>query len=705
MIKLIVFISQISPVIASVICIMLGLSVYLYNSRLKRNRLFLIFSLILSIWAFSCFMQSYTHSFMLAQYYDIVLYCAAVFAPTIFFHLSGEFTKIKRKGLTIICYLASITLFFMNFSPVFRFGVVYLQGNRFVTVPSIGWYIYLVFFTSIVGVALYDLYDLIRRSFGQIKLQAYYLLISFGFLIIGGSSYFALIMFKIRYPADAIFNLISSTALSFYEITIAYAITRYRLMEIEVIIRKTLLYSSLTAVISAVYFSLIYISDFFFKTLTGYNFMWVTIPSLFVLAIFFQPLKNYLQQRIDKTFFKTRYEADKIRVKFSDGINKLMKVEDLAEYINRAAYKIFKLSGCATYIFDEDQRKYICYDARGTMAEQKTKTFSDNDPLILEIKKSRKVVLRDEQKAMMQQEGNNTSRVLYEEMKNMNARICVSSLSRKKDYRLIAFLIADEKKSQDQFTSEDILLLETIASQAVLNIENAVLYQAMIEAKKRKLQIERLSDLGAAAANVAREARAALAPIISFSRQFARRWDDPGFLNNAQEYLPFEVERLRLILTGILEYSREFKYGLERINLKDTVGSMLGIIKFEARNKNITLEEDINDDIEINADKDRIRHVMLNLFINSMEAMPYGGKISVSGKKEEGKVVVRVSDTGSGIHHNTIDKIFDPFYTTKKNAIGLGLAIVRKVIEGHGGAVRAESRSGQGTDIIITLPQ
>jgi len=468
-------------------------------------------------------------------------------------------------------------------------------------------------------------------------------------------------------------------------------------------IRKGLSYLILTAVLSAIYLVLIYISDFFFKTLTGYNFLWVTIPSLFVLAIFFQPLKNDLQQRIDKTFFKAKYEADKIRAKFSEGISRLMNVRDLAEYINRSALKVFKLDGCATYIFDEEQKKYICYDARGTMAGLNGGSMGEDDRLVAEIKKNEKVILRDEQKAMMQQEGRSASSGLYEELKGLNARICVPSLSGKKDYRLIAFLIADEKKSQDNFTTEDVLLLETIANQAVLNIENAVLYQAMIEARKRKLQVERLSELGSAASNVAKEARAALAPIIEFSAQFKHRWDDPEFLSAAQEYLPFEVERLRLILIGILEYSREAKYGMEGLDLKKITDAMLGLIKYEARNRNITLEEDVDASLKISADKDRIRHVLLNLLLNSMEAMPYGGRIRISGKQENGKIVIKAADTGQGIPSDILPKIFDPFFTTKRNAIGLGLAIVKKVIEGHGGAVQVHSEAGKGTEVVITL--
>lgn len=661
-------------------------------------RLFFIFLLAVVEWSIFYTLWLSAKDPKIAEMYARICMIGVLLMPPIFFHFVVKLIDKKVRTFWILSnYVLSLFFIASVFSDIYIKGMRTIMSIGLWPIPGLIFPFTILHFVVVYLIAHVFMWRFIKNNRGIRQTQIKYVFIGTFVGGIAGASNFI----SWYTPIPPIFNVFTSV----YVTAIAYAITRYRFMDIEFIIRKGLLYSALTAIISAVYFSLIYISDFFFKTLTGYNFLWVTIPSLFVLAIFFQPLKNYLQQRIDKTFFKTKYEADKIRVKFSDGINKLMKIDDLAEYINRTAYKVFKLSGSAAYIFDEEQRKYVCRDARGTMAAQKGNSIGESDPLIIEIKKSEKVILRDEQKAMMQQGGKAAAPVLYEEMKGLNARICVPSLSGKKDYRLIAFLIADEKKSQDQFTTEDVMLLETFANQAVLNIENAVLYQAMIEARKRKLQVERLSELGSAASSVAKEARAALAPIIEFSHQFKHRYGDPDFISGAQEYLPFEVERLRLILIGILEFSRESKYGSDRINLKKMVNSMMDLIKYEARNKKINLNDHVDESIEISADKDRIRHVLLNLLINAMDAMPYGGKIWASGGIEEGKAVIKVSDTGTGITSDVMQKMFDPFFTTKKNAIGLGLAIVKKVIEGHGGSVEVYSEVGKGTTFVLKLPQ
>lgn len=489
-------------------------------------------------------------------------------------------------------------------------------------------------------------------------------------------------------------------------LVIAYVISRYRMEEKVIIVRKSLVYAALTAIVSALYLSAIYIFNFFFKSYTGYGMIWVTLPLMLGLAIFFQPLKNRIQESIDKYFFKIKYEADEIRAKFTVGISKLMKIDDLAEYIDRVALWTFKLSGCAVYIFDEERGRYICRDARGTLAYQKGSEVAENGEMLSYVKKSGTVLVRSELESMMKdyKRGSNLFKSIFDEMKALNASILVPSLSNKKDYKLVSFLIADEKKSQDRFTQEDILLLETIANQAIVNIENAVLYQARLDAKKKTLQAERLSELGSAAARVARQARAALTPIINFSDQFSNRWNDNAFLDNAQEYLPFEVERLRLIMMGILEYSKDSKFKFSKIRLDSLIAEMFRLINFQARNKNVILGNSVPEGLEIDADKDRIKHVLLNLFVNSLEAMQYGGKLSVSAEKKDCNIIMNITDTGSGIGRDIIGKVFDPFFTTKPNAIGLGLAVAKKIVESHNGTIQVESETGKGTAVIIKLP-
>jgi signal transduction histidine kinase len=103
-------------------------------------------------------------------------------------------------------------------------------------------------------------------------------------------------------------------------------------------------------------------------------------------------------------------------------------------------------------------------------------------------------------------------------------------------------------------------------------------------------------------------------------------------------------------------------------------------------------------------DTDQMTQVFLNILLNAIEATPKGGKVLIGQETDgEGRVQIAVEDTGGGIPREDLDKLFDPFFSTKKKGTGLGLAIVKSIIEGHGGEIEVESEPGKGTRFIVTL--
>ncbi|MEK7376938.1 MAG: hypothetical protein AABZ57_07255, partial [Candidatus Margulisiibacteriota bacterium] len=143
-------------------------------------------------------------------------------------------------------------------------------------------------------------------------------------------------------------------------------------------------YSVVTMIASAAYMLIVFAADFSMKNISGFQVGWPKPAALFVLVLMFQPIMSKLQAVIDKKFFKTNIDAEKIREKFSTGIKKLAKIDRLAEYINRVAFKTFKLSGSAVFVFDEDTGKYKCYDARGVLAGMKDALLGKEDVLVAE---------------------------------------------------------------------------------------------------------------------------------------------------------------------------------------------------------------------------------------------------------------------------------------------------------------------------------
>jgi two-component system sensor histidine kinase HydH len=133
---------------------------------------------------------------------------------------------------------------------------------------------------------------------------------------------------------------------------------------------------------------------------------------------------------------------------------------------------------------------------------------------------------------------------------------------------------------------------------------------------------------------------------------------------------------------------------------------VLSTIEEQAREKEITVKADLPPHIQaINFDPDRMTQVFLNLYLNALAAMDTGGILSVGiARQDERTLRVSVSDTGMGIRKEDLERVFDPYFTTKPAGTGLGLAIVHRIVEAHGGEIRLESEPGRGTTFTIFLP-
>jgi two-component system sensor histidine kinase HydH len=130
------------------------------------------------------------------------------------------------------------------------------------------------------------------------------------------------------------------------------------------------------------------------------------------------------------------------------------------------------------------------------------------------------------------------------------------------------------------------------------------------------------------------------------------------------------------------------------------------MIEGDARSKGIRVRFEGDPHIkEVFMDPDRIKQVLLNLYLNAMEAMADGGLLTVEAVRDadERHVAIRVSDTGKGIKEKDLPHLFDPYFTTRSSGTGLGLAIVHNIMESHGGDVRIKSREGEGTTVILRL--
>jgi PAS domain S-box-containing protein len=161
------------------------------------------------------------------------------------------------------------------------------------------------------------------------------------------------------------------------------------------------------------------------------------------------------------------------------------------------------------------------------------------------------------------------------------------------------------------------------------------------------------------------------------------------------------VDYSNKIIRDLLDYSREIRLHSEEHSLKILLTDCLSILEIPV---NIEIENSLKDDCIVELDADKIKRVFLNLLKNAIDAMPNGGKIAITSRETSGALEVSFTDTGAGISKEALPKLFAPLFTTKAQGMGFGLAICKRLMEAHGGAITCQTVEGKGTTFTLTLP-
>jgi signal transduction histidine kinase len=219
---------------------------------------------------------------------------------------------------------------------------------------------------------------------------------------------------------------------------------------------------------------------------------------------------------------------------------------------------------------------------------------------------------------------------------------------------------------------------------------------------------ERLSELGNMAATVAHEIRNPLNSVSMGLQRLKREFtpvQDPDdyarFLSLMQE----EVRRLNSIVEQFLSLARPLKLQPDKILLQEFLNELIVLTAGEAKAANAQVHLKISAGLPVlEADRNYLKQVLLNLILNGIQAMPDGGTLTIEARLDRDFLELTVTDQGTGMAPETLKRIFEPYFTTKTNGSGLGLAIARRIVEAHHGTIVAESTPGKGSRFRVRLP-
>jgi len=230
--------------------------------------------------------------------------------------------------------------------------------------------------------------------------------------------------------------------------------------------------------------------------------------------------------------------------------------------------------------------------------------------------------------------------------------------------------------------------------------------------EERSNRTDRLAAMGEIAVKIAHEIRNPLGSIELFATVLKKDLKDFEELKALAGHISSGVKSINNVISNLLLFIRpQQKPNFQAIDICDSLDDSLFFSSHLVNSDNgiDIITRYYSKPLMVYADSELLKQIFLNLILNAIQAMPHGGKLTISTRKLNGRskkdfAEIRFADTGTGISKADMLRIFDPFFTTKKRGTGLGLAIVHNITEAHGGAVDINSSEGKGTVCTVTLP-
>lgn len=226
---------------------------------------------------------------------------------------------------------------------------------------------------------------------------------------------------------------------------------------------------------------------------------------------------------------------------------------------------------------------------------------------------------------------------------------------------------------------------------------------SLIRARESLLESETFASMGRMAAGIAHEIRNPLFIIRSSAEKLKEA--NPERADEIDSFILEEVDRLNTILTDYLLFARDEETRRDAMDLVSTLRRSVRLVRESIESEGIELAEQYDvAEAPFHGEEKKLQQVFLNILLNAEQSTPKGGTITVTLTRRDARYRITFADTGSGVPSKELDKIFEPFYTTKPAGSGLGLAIVKRVVEDHGGDVAVSSRLESGTSVTVTFP-
>lgn len=468
---------------------------------------------------------------------------------------------------------------------------------------------------------------------------------------------------------------------------VGYAATKRKFFDIDLVIKKSISYGALSGALIVLYLIIVTIVSLLMQTLFSLDRSPLEpVISTLVVVVAFDPVRRQIQQWIDRFFYTDQYNLQKGFLELGREIGgEGFDTYEIAELMVKRFRQLLRLNSAYVFLKEGTERFTLKY------GEPKPGDLVDlkyNGRGRLPMGRSAEV-----EELVSNMEINPTEIM---KLKDLGIRNLIPMVTKS---GLMGIIALGDKLSKLPLSRDEVKLLEGIARQAAISIENVCLYE-------EKSRDERLATLGQVASMIIHEIKNPLGIIRVSSGTLRKRFEkteDPEGMELAT-FIEEEVLRMDSTVKKSLSYIRPQEPRVEWININDVIRKALNTLSAEIRP--LRVEARLNGNLdEIQADADQIYQTILNLILNAKDATPPDGRLIIKTSDRDGWCQMCIADTGKGIEKGVLESIFKPFYSGKRGGIGLGLTIAHKIVESHGGRIRVKSIEGRGTVFLIILPK
>jgi len=681
------------------------LAIYVHaNGPGKRvDRLYVLWTICIAVWSFFLMLSVLAKTQGAATVLCRLLHSGAALIPITFLRFVLELThKFHQRRLVFKMFLAAASaVMLITWTPGFLTAELKPTFGFFVTEPKTPRYFFHpTFFVLCVAYALFELWESSRKASGIQRKQLQYFFI--GLLIgYGGGIGNYLINFDIKvFPVYPFGNYTILPAVAM----VGLSIVRYKLMDFETLLKRSLVFAGLSVfILGTMTFATMAVQEWLSRFLPTERWM-LTLGAAFLVVLLYDPLKTLLIHITDRFLFQRRYDYKELLRKFT---NEALAVLDLRKLVDMTVHTVaetMRLESCGLLLLSQPTNRYELTASVG-IGEQHPLVLEEAHPLTQLLKETQAPLVRDSLN-----ENQPGLEMIEEALEKLTAEVCLPLVLHNE---LIGILTLGRKKSDEPYTQDDMEVLATLANTEAIAISNALL--AAEAAQKEKLAV-----IGTLAAAVNHEVCGPLhrmkVQATGFLMERAKGWLKPlskeeleermaGFMQYAVE----EIDRIAAITTRLSNFAKPgAETNPEPVDVKEVVEEVNAILRHDLELRGITIEELFLKGVPpALVDRRQLHEILFNLLRNAGQAIERGGKVTVQVKPNgANRVSIEVTDTGCGIPPEQLRHLFTPFFTTKKEGqgTGLGLFIVKQLVERNGGMISVQSQPGEGTTFTVEFP-